>query len=299
MKRIIAAAVIMSLILCGCRVGPREGADILSSGDISEPITSVADTQTEPAAESEIDEILPSAEPETTSAPDEAPIETEAPPVTSVQTEATEETSLVFNSEDYEIEYYETAKILYSTISLNVRSGPSVDYGSIGALYEGQKVNAVGYVGRTGWYLIEYRDDYGFVSGYYMADEDPNPPEEQTKTPEEEFGQPDPLDHAAQSTIISDFAALIGVDADSVVLAKYYGSFDAGEVVLLYSTELGYTCDMKYLSVGGYDFELASGGYSIDLHTSDGRFIDISEAYENGLLSERDIAAIHYYGENF
>ena len=216
------------------------------------------------------------------------------------QTEAPEEPEPEppeFDFDGYDILYFDSAETLYSTISLNVREGPSVDYKSIGAIAKEQAVDAVGFVDETGWYLIEYRDGYGFVSGYYMTDEDPNPPENpSTDLPEMSgtlFTPSEPSEEDLKAKIISDFAAKEGVSPDSVVLAKYYGSFDAGEVVFLYSTELGYTQDMKYFSVAGYDFELSSGGYSIDLHTSDGSFVSISIAYDAGLLTDSDIAEIY------
>ncbi len=304
MKKIIAAAVIMSLLLCGCRVGPREGADILVPGDITSALPEVTAEETfeevvtpaEPVEDVDVphedeDVVAPPWDPETTE-----PAEPADEPDIPAQTDAPEETEPdepLFDPEDYEVLNFDSAEKLYSTISLNVREGPSVDYKSIGALYEGQEVNAVGFVDETGWYLIEYRDGYGFVSGYYMTDEDPNPPADLPVMGGTLLAPSETSEDERQEKIIADFAAKEGVSPDSVVLAKYYGSFDAGEVVFLYSTELGYTEDMKYFSVAGYDFELSSGGYSIDLHTSDGSFISISDAYDAGLLTESDIAEIY------
>lgn len=306
MKRVIAAAAAALLLLCGCSVGPREGADILVSEDITPELPVV--TAEEPAEESEPatvtgeevtlpveDTVAPPFEPEETE-----PAEPADEPSIPAQTEAPEEPEPEppeFDFDDYDILYFDSAETLYSTISLNVREGPSVDYKSIGAIAKEQAVDAVGFVDETGWYLIEYRDGYGFVSGYYMTDEDPNPPENpSTDLPEMSgtlFTPSEPSEEDLKAKIISDFAAKEGVSPDSVVLAKYYGSFDAGEVVFLYSTELGYTQDMKYFSVAGYDFELSSGGYSIDLHTSDGSFVSISIAYDAGLLTDSDIAEIY------
>lgn len=299
MKRIFAAAAAALLLLCGCSVGPREGADILVSEDIAPELPAV--TAEEPESPTVTDEevtlpvedtVVPPFEPEETE-----PAEPADEPDIPAQTEAPEEPEPEppeFDFDDYDILYFDSAETLYSTISLNVREGPSVDYKSIGAIAKEQAVDAVGFVDETGWYLIEYRDGYGFVSGYYMTDEDPNPPENpSTDIPEMSGTLFTPAEEDWKAKIISDFAAKEGVSPDSVVLAKYYGSFDAGEVVFLYSTELGYTQDMKYFSVAGYDFELSSGGYSIDLHTSDGSFVSISIAYDAGLLTDSDIAEIY------
>ena len=72
-------------------------------------------------------------------------------------------------------------KTMYSTTSLNVRSGPSADYDKIGSLKKGQQVKVTGKAEQTGWYRIEYSGKTGFVSGKYLQDEPL--PEETTQAP--------------------------------------------------------------------------------------------------------------------
>lgn len=291
MKKLLAIAFAASLILSGCTVGPREDSIVTSdqdasqTGDIASGLTDVSMTTTETLpvctatttseadvfASTTISDVL-FTEPVTTSVTSYEPVTTPEP--------------------NFEVIEYDEPFTLYSTISLNVRSGPSTDYESIGALSEGQGVNVVGYVEDAGWYMIEFKNGFGYVSGYYMTSEDPNPPAE------EDYPQLDPLDHAEMSTIISDFAKLMNVDEDSVVLAGYYGDCNAGEAVLLYSTELAYTDDENIFTVAGYEFELPSGDYSISIHTGrsrDNNFVDIEEAYESGMITKKDVAKFHHY----
>ena len=60
---------------------------------------------------------------------------------------------------------------MYSTTSLNVRSGPSADYDKLGSLKTGQQVKVTGKTEQTGWYRIEYNGKTGYVSGKYLQDE--------------------------------------------------------------------------------------------------------------------------------
>ena len=62
-------------------------------------------------------------------------------------------------------------KTMYSTTSLNVRSGPSADYDKLGSLKTGQQVKVTGKTEQTGWYRIEYNGKTGYVSGKYLQDE--------------------------------------------------------------------------------------------------------------------------------
>lgn len=50
--------------------------------------------------------------------------------------------------------------------SLNVRSGYSVDYGIIGTLSKGSRVEIV--AKKDNWYKIKYKNGYGYVSGAYI-----------------------------------------------------------------------------------------------------------------------------------
>ena len=47
-----------------------------------------------------------------------------------------------------------------TTNSLNVRTGPSTDYKSLGKLAAGTKIEVVEVDSKTGWYKIKYNGDY-------------------------------------------------------------------------------------------------------------------------------------------
>ena len=59
--------------------------------------------------------------------------------------------------------------ILRSTTSLNIRSGPSVDYPAFTYLQPGEKVIGVGRDGNTGWYKIQRANGQtGWCSHKYL-----------------------------------------------------------------------------------------------------------------------------------
>ncbi|MBQ8388066.1 MAG: leucine-rich repeat protein [Clostridia bacterium] len=78
--------------------------------------------------------------------------------------------------------FYETdlapavIKTMWSTGSLNVRSGPSADYDQIGILSPGDKVEIVELY-EDGWGKIYFEDAFGYVNTNYLSDTDPNAPE--------------------------------------------------------------------------------------------------------------------------
>ena len=51
--------------------------------------------------------------------------------------------------------------------SLNVRSGPGLDYRGIGGLVHGEKVTVLGQQGD--WYQIQFGDTVGYVSAQYIS----------------------------------------------------------------------------------------------------------------------------------
>ncbi|WP_179393702.1 N-acetylmuramoyl-L-alanine amidase [Carboxydothermus ferrireducens] len=51
--------------------------------------------------------------------------------------------------------------------TLNVRSGPGINYAKIGVLTRGQKVELTGKTGE--WFKIRYKNGYGYVSGKYIS----------------------------------------------------------------------------------------------------------------------------------
>lgn len=100
-----------------------------------------------------------------------------------------------------------------------------------------------------------------------------------------------------EQKIIGDYAAQSGTEEENIRILGYYGSYSAGEAVLIIRTDRDYTDDIKVFSVAGYEFELASGGYDILIH-KDGGFTELSAAYEAGLLSEKDVKSIKHYFDN-
>lgn len=79
--------------------------------------------------------------------PDKAPVPTPTPTPT----------------EDKNVKY---VKITGS--SVNIRKGPSTDYGVIGAAHEGDKLKYFGFdYPENGWHLVEYQKQTGWVSGKY------------------------------------------------------------------------------------------------------------------------------------
>lgn len=72
-----------------------------------------------------------------------------------------------------------------NTTSLNVRSGYGANYSAIGTLSGGQKVDI--YDTQNGWHKINYKGNYGYVSGTYIKIDtpDPEPPVEPPTEPEQ------------------------------------------------------------------------------------------------------------------
>ncbi len=61
-----------------------------------------------------------------------------------------------------------TFEVVVSASSLNVRTGPSTDYGKIGSLSNGQRVTVIGE--SNGWYKINYNGQEGWISAGYTYD---------------------------------------------------------------------------------------------------------------------------------
>ena len=292
MKKLIPLILIAALALSGCRVGPEEkphdplvSPDVNSLPDLGEPPTTTLsddDTVDFPATDAP--------DPDVTTEPDDEPDITE-PAVTEPPEPDPE--PITTPDIEYDVDFYDTPETMYSTISLNVRSGPSVDFKSIGALREGQEAKVIGKA-TTGWYLIEFNGELGYVSGSYMTDKDPNPAHASDPIPDPDLGhtQIGPTDNTSAS-IIEDYAVFAGTDPENVKIAANYGSYDAGEAVVMILTDRAYTDDMYYFTVAGYDFELSSGGLRIHIHRPDGSFIELSDAYDQGLLTADDVAKIH------
>lgn len=113
-------------------------------------------------------EEVTTSEPATTVDTTAAPVTTtEATTTAATTTEATKKT----NKDDFTVEAM-SPTTMYTTMSLNVRKGPSTDFGKLGALAEGEAVTVTGRAS-TGWYEIYYKDSVGYVSNIYMTSEAP------------------------------------------------------------------------------------------------------------------------------
>lgn len=165
MKRLAVFAAAAALLLCGCRVGPREGKDLITS---DAPVSAAPPFSSEPSVSSEdtFSEML-------VPVPSEAVTEPTQP-----QEQESSETQEIpqLPDFDFDVEVFDAPLTVYSTSRLNIRKGPSVDYNSIGYLSKGDETVAYGEA--DGWYLIPFEDGFGFVSGGYMSEEPVLPDED-------------------------------------------------------------------------------------------------------------------------
>lgn len=70
----------------------------------------------------------------------------------------------------YDGPFTNVSKTVYTTTSLNVRSGPSTDYSKYGVLSKGTAINIVG-ICDNGWAIFDYNGNEGFISGKYISDQ--------------------------------------------------------------------------------------------------------------------------------
>ena len=279
MKKILAVIFAAAMLLTACKVGPNES---LEPNEPTEPAETVvgAETATPPeeVVSHEVDpaiEDLPISDEEIADEPvfvDEPVIVDE--PVADDDDE-TEEIAV-------ELSDFGT---MYATISLNVREGPSTDYDVIGYLDEGEAAEVIGYAADYGWYLIKFGDGSGYVSGNYMTDEAPAQEDEE---------EPEPLDMAEETAmvIIEDYAVAMSVLPTSVEISNYYGDFPSGEVVMMFSGDIPHSNKAYEFTLADCNFELEGDGYKIELHTKDGDFVDIRDAFKDGLLDSDDIKTV-------
>lgn len=60
-------------------------------------------------------------------------------------------------------------KTMYAAASVNVRSGPGVDFGRLGHLIKNEPADVTG-IHKNGWYRIVFKDGEGYVSGDYLIE---------------------------------------------------------------------------------------------------------------------------------
>ncbi len=150
---------------------------------VSDTPSSDATDQTEPTTD-------PTSESTSESTTTEATT-TEA--TTTQPTTTTEATTTEKPLPEYTVEEMEA--IMYATLSLNVRSGPSTDYDKIDSLKEGEAVTVTGRAS-TGWYRVVIDGEVGFASNIYLSSEAPDTeveevPEENVPDDEETEEVPD------------------------------------------------------------------------------------------------------------
>ncbi|MBP3856144.1 MAG: hypothetical protein IK990_11110 [Ruminiclostridium sp.] len=118
------------------------------------------------------------------------------------------------------------------------------------------------------------------------------------------FDEPEPLEQQEIKTMFNDFikyksgkAGWNGVTADDLTLVAYYGTYKNGEVVIIYGKDREFTDDYWEYDIGGYTVSVSSGSFELLLHNN-GTFIDIREAYKQGLLTRSDIEMIAYFNSH-
>jgi hypothetical protein len=87
------------------------------------------------------------------------------------------------------------------------------------------------------------------------------------------------------------YPADILFDVESLMIYRYFGTFDGREVVIIFPKNSPMTMDMQYIDIAGYQIALGSGSLELLVHDS-GKFVPIQEAYERGLLTIDDIRII-------
>ena len=205
-KLTLMLSLILSLTLVACR----GSGDNISKQDETETkteeteIEEVDETETEEKETEETDEAETETETEevdttdenTTENETEKPKETEKDDVTKEGEQAAEhnkpvetkpkpkETEKTTVEETQPPKYESSSGTKYTTNALNVRSGPSTDFGKIGRLAKGQKVEIKGVSGS--WYVINYQGKDGFISGSYLTDTQPKPEPKPEPTPQPE-----------------------------------------------------------------------------------------------------------------
>ena len=159
---LLLAVVMTMTLLASC--GREVEEQLPTPGTVDPAITGIPEDTEAPETTPE-----PTTTPEeTTPEPTTTPEETTTEPTTAATTAATTEaTTKKTSKDDYTVESMSETQ-MYATMSLNVRKGPSTDFGKIGALAEGEEVTVTGRAS-TGWYQVSYKGQTGYVSNLYMS----------------------------------------------------------------------------------------------------------------------------------
>lgn len=120
--------------------------------------------------------------------------------------------------------------------------------------------------------------------------------EETDIRPESENAAPYPLPDGISSELAEEIRSCCGEGAEEMIIAGYYGECSAGIAVALCDSST-YSADLKPVTVGNYTFTLASGSFDLYLY-SNGELTLLTEAYENGRISEGDLKELKYDPED-
>ena len=142
-----------------------------------------SDVQTEEVIEQQaavIEEDVAKPTPEPAVTPEITPAVEEVKEVTDSEAQVTEaaeatpevdESGIASDIDSSKIIKFEEAKTLYAQTNVNMRTGPSTDYKSVGNIKTNTEVKAIGRYGQDGWYLIDMGDKKAFVSNNYLGEE--------------------------------------------------------------------------------------------------------------------------------
>ena len=290
MKKTILLILAAAMILSACTVGPKEEPrETLPTPDASIPDLVV----TEPALDLE-EPVEPEPDPNEISAPDDEiipPVESDSEEPDGIDTDGEDGVETV-PPEDADIAIEDPEySVLYSSISLNVRKGPSTDYEVIGVLKEGEAVDVIGYAVDYGWYMIKFGSGIGYVSGSYMTPDDPNP------EPDDDYPGID-IDMDRVYEIIDAFAEQEGYWSIDIAMTGYYGDYSAGSVVKMSHESFGGDEYTNEQDIGGHTFTLYTPAIDLYVYTPSGKLVTLRDAYANGSVSDNDLRAISYYFKN-
>ncbi len=182
-KRLLSLALALTLalsVLCSCgKIEEIPDTPLTTSDPVVSDVPDVTDapdttpeqTTTTPATTPEQTTTTPATTPEVTTTPATTP-----------------EVTTTKDKNDFTVEEMDETT-MYATMSLNVRSGPSTDFGKISTLKEGEAVTVVGRAS-TGWYQIIIDDEtLGYVSNVYITDKAPEveePEDEEIEIPDDD-----------------------------------------------------------------------------------------------------------------
>ena len=165
-----------------------------------------------------------------------------------------------------------------NTSSLNVRSGASASSSKIGSLSKGNKVNIVEKMS-NGWYKIQYKNGYGYISGSYISNVKPV-----DSSNDNEPSSPD------TTVIKTGKVNTTTLNLRSGASTKYskIGSLSKGDKVEIVNIESNGWYKIKYKN--GYAY--VSGSYiDIDKDSNSGSDTEEGKSIVTGLLMNQSKAA--------